>query len=310
MKIALIYDCNGWAWHYMAVAIQKYAPPKYQVDIFCSGYFSDHMVSQYDAILYFSWSEAPTLPIREVVVAAHMGMTLEPGKLGTTKLRNAPSAAWRLPMFSGIICVNRKLEEFCRQIVPATYIPAGVDLDVFMPRHEPDPDEPIRIGWCGQLGTEHKGYRLVLCPLMQEFPQFEWSVNMRTAGDPLSQSEMTQWYQTLDLFLCTSAHEGTPMPPLEAAASGVPVLTTDVGDMDQFAQFMQVPAWHDEQSAANTVRELASSLEWLANNGSSSAKRRLYGLGELCRREVERRADWRQLAPQWLDYVAGVGGTL
>ena len=100
------------------------------------------------------------------------------------------------------------------------------------------------------------------------------------------------------------------MPPLEAAASGVPVLTTDVGDMGQFAQFMQVPAWSDEQSAANTVHEMASAIEWLTSGGASSAKRRLYGLGELCRREVERRADWRQLAPQWLDYVAGVGGTL
>jgi len=36
--------------------------------------------------------------------------------------------------------------------------------------------------------------------------------------------ELPGWYNSLDLFLCTSSIEGIPMPPLEALACGVPVV--------------------------------------------------------------------------------------
>ena len=42
-------------------------------------------------------------------------------------------------------------------------------------------------------------------------------------------AEVAAFYTTLDVYLCASIFEGTPNPVLEAMASGVPVVSTDVG---------------------------------------------------------------------------------
>ena len=44
---------------------------------------------------------------------------------------------------------------------------------------------------------------------------------------------MRAFYRSIDYYLCASWNEGTPNPALEAAACGVPVVTTQVGNMPQ-----------------------------------------------------------------------------
>ena len=44
---------------------------------------------------------------------------------------------------------------------------------------------------------------------------------------------MLDFYQSIDYYLCTSWHEGTPNPCLEAASCGVPLITTRVGNMPE-----------------------------------------------------------------------------
>ena len=50
---------------------------------------------------------------------------------------------------------------------------------------------------------------------------------------PLSPLEMPSFYHGIDYYLCTSWHEGTPNPALEAASCGVPVVSTSVGNMPE-----------------------------------------------------------------------------
>jgi len=39
---------------------------------------------------------------------------------------------------------------------------------------------------------------------------------------------MVEFYRSLDVYVCASRSEGTPNPCLEAAACGLPVVTTRV----------------------------------------------------------------------------------
>lgn len=44
---------------------------------------------------------------------------------------------------------------------------------------------------------------------------------------------MPQFYSKIDCYICASLHEGTPNPVLEAMACGVPVITTNVGVVEE-----------------------------------------------------------------------------
>ena len=41
--------------------------------------------------------------------------------------------------------------------------------------------------------------------------------------------KMPEYYNSIDLYICASKNEGTPNPVLESMASGVPVVSTNVG---------------------------------------------------------------------------------
>ena len=45
----------------------------------------------------------------------------------------------------------------------------------------------------------------------------------------IPQEEMPKFYNSIDLYVCASKTEGTPLPIIEAMAMGVPVISTDVG---------------------------------------------------------------------------------
>jgi glycosyltransferase involved in cell wall biosynthesis len=47
-------------------------------------------------------------------------------------------------------------------------------------------------------------------------------------------ADMSAFYRGLHVYVCASRSEGTPNPCLEAAACGVPLVTTRVGNMPEF----------------------------------------------------------------------------
>jgi glycosyltransferase involved in cell wall biosynthesis len=48
-----------------------------------------------------------------------------------------------------------------------------------------------------------------------------------------NRDEMLDFYRSLDVYVCASRSEGTPNTCLEAAACGLPVITTRVGNMPE-----------------------------------------------------------------------------
>jgi glycosyltransferase involved in cell wall biosynthesis len=124
--------------------------------------------------------------------------------------------------------------------VPDIVIPDGVDAERFSPSPttRETNDVPI-VGWVGNSawGTQAqevdvKGYRRLFEPTILELAARGCAVEPKVADPQINRipfEEMPDFYRQLDVFICTSAMEGTPNPVLEAMACGVPVISTDVG---------------------------------------------------------------------------------
>jgi glycosyltransferase involved in cell wall biosynthesis len=129
--------------------------------------------------------------------------------------------------------------------VPSAVLPDGVDLKRFRPmnleRFERMQDRPIVVGWVGNstwsahLG-DPKGLHTILKPALEELN----AEGLRFVSDfadrqvaMIPHERMPAYYAKIDVLVCASDIEGTPNPVLEAMASGVPVVSTDVGVVPQ-----------------------------------------------------------------------------
>lgn len=123
------------------------------------------------------------------------------------------------------------LEPHVPQLV---YAPNGVDVDVFHPpdRRGYDPARP-RVGWAGKVKAAKNVEVLeaARAALEPEGFAFELVGGAKDEAPRLDAAGMRAFYHRIDWYLCTSWHEGTPNPALEAAACGVPLVTTRVGNM-------------------------------------------------------------------------------
>jgi len=89
-------------------------------------------------------------------------------------------------------------------------------------------DKPI-LGWSGNpnalvwMGFEDiKGFELIKSISLSK----EYVFNIATNIPP---KEMKYWYNNIDIFICSSKSEGTPLTVIEAMASGCIILSTKVG---------------------------------------------------------------------------------
>ena len=107
----------------------------------------------------------------------------------------------------------------------------GIDETLFRPASaRRRTREPFVVGWAGRIDLpkrrELKGYDLVTAALKG----LDVKLDIRTFTENyVPRAQMVDFYQGLDCFICSSRSEGLPNPLLEAAACGVPLITTRVG---------------------------------------------------------------------------------
>lgn len=139
---------------------------------------------------------------------------------------------------------------------PMVYLPCGVEVSEFTNR--PPPLRIRRLGFVGKL-DHSTAYKEVKRP--------EWLLDIcrLTGCEPVfihGQPSSSDLYATIDMLVCTSLVEGGPLGIFEAAASGVPVLSTRVGNV---ARLECVSFFNTPQEAAEIIQRLNADESELAS---------------------------------------------
>lgn len=177
------------------------------------------------------------------------------------------------------------------------YTPNGVDTSFFRPADAPRPSGPLRVGWAGSLKnqtSEHRGVHPFIIPAVAAVNGAELCLAARE-DRWRNAEEMREFYQSLDVYLCASRSEGTPNPCLEAAACGVAVVTTPVGNMPEFIR--------DGENGLFVTRDIdaiAAQLRRLRDDPELRAR-----MGQAARATAEA-WHWRHQAPRYAEMFRAV----
>lgn len=131
----------------------------------------------------------------------------------------------------------------------STVIPNGIDVDFYYPGSRPNNNVILLVG---NPNLSFKGFDVAVRTLIRVWKagyrfQVKWisPVNPQLDAIPFpfqieyivspTQEELAELYRNSDIFLFTSWFEGFGMPPLEAMASGLPVVCTSCGGTEFYA---------------------------------------------------------------------------
>ena len=269
-KVALIVDVENWAFHNYAKQISLNLKDKYDFKIFFyAGYpeIEDLMfeVKDFD-LIHFFWRDAlfsyltPQLQhsfvqkgldyydfITNTVAKANITTSIYDHLfLSESEIEKRVIVYNALSI--GYTTVSKRLENVYSNIPqypkPFGAVEDGVDLDFFVPRsleRLTDADREILVGWVGNSkwggdGIDHKGIETIIKPVVESLREEGYKVRGHYADRHVKwipHSEMNDYYNSIDIYVCASDIEGTPNPALESMACGIPVVSTDVGMIPQ-----------------------------------------------------------------------------
>ncbi len=257
VRLVIVCDEHNWAIGTMAASIRKFAASdSLQIDIVSSEDFTmlgigPRLVSRADLVHWLSTIAWPTFGASPFAATSIVSVHhIEPKEKWKCAMRRPK---WVITHSQD---AARQLEERC-SYRPSAVLPYGYEPDLFslVTEHERlqarrnlgIPQTAHVIGTFGNASGVRKGVQLLIDTLRLLPDDHErhlvlagrgWEQHLQALDDavtkvhhvPVETSlELRERYAALDLYLCTSAIEGGPLPVLEALACGVPVVSTAVG---------------------------------------------------------------------------------
>lgn len=286
-RILLIADCPGWIFERHAKTLQAHLADELDIDV---AYLGDEFdEAAYDLVHPLEWYLVPE------------GMPRQPWKW-VTGIRSHSSWEGRdLPAlcqllrarFSRIYAVSARLQALFRDGLPGlALLPHGVDTGHFRPSGPPPaPGSELRVGWAGNRKVAVKGFEEFIRPL-GELP----GVRLVFCGYSdrlLSFDEMRAFYESIDVYVCSSLSEGHNNSLMEAAAMERAIVTTDVGTVPEYLQ--------DGQSALIVAREpgaFRQAIERLRGDPELRAR-----LGSAARKAVLAHYPWQARLKDYRNFM-------
>ena len=264
-KIALIIDTEGWAFDNIANQIKKNLI-EYDIDIIPGRIFEGNMLKlflyceNYD-LIHFLWRGYLSLIDRkEMQEYSEKNLLMDFEEFKRNYIYNKKISfsvcdhlyldgeeKWRTEEIfkysNSYMVTSKKLFDIYNKFdkKPEMIIHDGVDLSKYNPINLDrfKNIDKVIVGWVGNskfkdsYGDEDmKGVEGIIKPAISELKQEGYDIELKLADrniSMISQEDMPNFYNSINLYICASKTEGTPLTVLEAMAMGIPIISTDVG---------------------------------------------------------------------------------
>ncbi|HEX2836280.1 MAG TPA: glycosyltransferase family 4 protein [Thermoanaerobaculia bacterium] len=299
--VLCIVDRPGWAHDRKTQALAIALADEYQLVTRYQSDVSEADIDAADLVLVYYWLQIDQLSrLKRAFTRARARLML--GVCSEYELERR----WRRPGMKMLSQLPRAI--FANNLELATnlaselrrevfYTPNGVDTNFFRPAHTPRISPPLRAGWAGSLKnqtSEHRGVHPFIIPAVAAVRDAELSLAAREERWRNAE-EMREFYQSLDVYVCASRSEGTPNPCLEAAACGLAVLTTRVGNMPEF-----IRDGENGLFVTRDIDDIAAKLRRLRDDPELRSR-----MGQAARATAET-WDWRHQAPRYAEMFRAV----
>lgn len=303
MKILIIYDVDGWAWHRNSIEIQKYLT-QYDITITKNKSITPEIMNQFNHVHYFGWLEG-----RSNANKVSAGVT----SYNFIRSKSAFTYQTDWPKFKALTANNKSLYEIVKQYNKNVFLtPNGVDENKFYPVKKKK-GENLVVGWVGQNNgasflkhedggqIDIKGFNLILKPLMKslEGKGVEFKINNSTYKEANSHESMPEFFNSVDVQICTSYREGTPNPMFEASACGRALISTKVGAIQDCIVDGQngflINEYSKESDIQRTIDLFREKLIFLRDNRDICEE-----MGQKGREIIERDWTWKKMTQNWV----------
>ena len=255
-RVLILPDTPNWAYDIIAKNVQKYADKeKYDIHI---RYIRDILLGkcsvnfeEWDVVHPMFWHDFcemrgrgyyPGCDLSKVVLGIHGTNSWVKRKIPFDRVLSMISEVRSIGLISMEMydMIPEKLEIHKNKWIPMpekVYLPSGYDPELFnftTPPPFTNPQDPFRFMWVGNPGKNHgciKGYAKYIEPTIRAIQKRHPNVELivATKEDQIPPEDMGKFYSRGHVLICTSLREGSPLPVIEAMASGRPVISTSVG---------------------------------------------------------------------------------
>jgi glycosyltransferase involved in cell wall biosynthesis/Tfp pilus assembly protein PilF/GT2 family glycosyltransferase len=286
-RIMLMADVPNWIFARHCRVLMERLGSEFDFELKLQG--QPYNEDDYDLLYPLEWNLIPPNQIRTPAkyVTSIRSHTAWAGQdfLGFTQFLNT--------RFQRVHTVSERLTRIFAPFVPNTdHVTHGTDTSFFTPTRPVDQTPPghVRVGWAGNRVNKTKGFEELIAPLGR-LPGVEL-VFCGYMDKNLDLEGMRRFYDSIDVYICSSAQEGNNNSLLEAASMERAILTTDNGTVPEYLQH--------RQSALIVERELPLLIQAVCELRDDPGLRRSLGLA--ARQAVIARFDWSQMAPRYAEF--------
>lgn len=272
MRIALVPHTRDWSYDFTARALIQHLPHDFEV------FYSDTVGAlsplEFDLVVDFWWRGTLDRRFGKRVVkqvSSHRWVREKYGCLDARALIDG-----HLRHAGAVLVPSVRLRDELSDAPHVTLCPKGFHVETFGNFGKRRGD--LSIGWAGKPNAVDKRLSMIV----EAWPDLQ-------AASTLTQKEMPDFYNGIDVITCASDAEGDPRPLIEAMACGAFPVTVDVGIVPELVR-------HGENGliVERTPQAFADAFAWCRAN--------LEYVRETGRRNAEQMLatrTWAHVAPAW-----------